>query len=115
MRPMRLASNNSSMSKVEQMAMFGMVLLALAFILLILTSCAPVSASSLCDSISRGSLLQTSEDPVTFDVVVDRQVVLRGVTAEQILNECKEAKMEWAVIAAIFVILCIITIPQPRD
>lgn len=40
---MRL-TGNSGMSKVEQMAMFGMVLLALAFILFLLTSCAPVNA-----------------------------------------------------------------------
>lgn len=85
---MRLTSP-SGMSKVEQFAMFGMILLALAFIVLLLSGCASADASTLCDTVRRGSLVQTSEDPVTFDVVVDREIVLRGVTAEQILKECQ--------------------------
>lgn len=39
---MRL-TGSSRMSKVEQMAMFGMVLLALAFIFLLLTGCTPAN------------------------------------------------------------------------
>lgn len=75
------------MTPVETFATIGLILLVVAFILLLLEGCAP-APSNLCAAVRSGGLIQSGENPVAFDVIVGREVVLRGVPAAQIM-ECK--------------------------
>ena len=76
-------------TRVDSYATIGMIMLVIAFVLMHLSSCVAVDAGDLCAAVRSGSLLQTGEDPVTFDIVVNRETVLRSVTAERIMNECQ--------------------------
>src|SRR5512143_469087 len=77
-------------TRVESVATIGMIMLVIAFVLMLWSSCVPVDAGDLCAAVRSGSLLQTGEDPVTFDIVVNRETVMRSVTAERIMTECEQ-------------------------
>ena len=52
---------------------------------LLLTGCAPAPAFNLCAALHGGAgFLPTPADPPTFSIIVDRQIVARGVTLAEI-------------------------------